>query len=323
MNPIALAIHGGAGTIRAGSMTPEMEASYRATLDLSLRTGHAVLAAGGGSVDAVCAAVQVLEDDPLFNAGKGAVFTHEGRIELDAAVMDGKSGQAGAVAGVTRVRNPVLAARAVMAHTRHVLLIGDGAEQFAASHGMAMVEREYFYTRHRWEQLQQARAAALVRLDHDDESRATLAMGFEAWKTDDKYGTVGAVALDAAGNLAAATSTGGLTNKFYGRVGDSPIIGAGTYADTRVAVSGTGVGEYFMRGLVAHDIAARMKYLKLTLDEAARQTVRETLDQAGGQGGVIAVDAFGNVEFAFNTEGMYRGCMKNDGVARIDIYRAQ
>jgi beta-aspartyl-peptidase (threonine type) len=317
-NPFTLAIHGGAGTIRPADLTPEAEAAYRAGLARALEAGRSVLQRDGTALDAVCAAVQALEDDPLFNAGKGAVFTHEGKVELDAAVMDGATGQAGAVAGVGRIKSPVLAARAVMEKTRHVLLIGAGAEQFAAAHGIELVEPDYFHTDHRWAQLQKAKAEAALVLDHDG---AGPAMSFEAWKTDDKFGTVGAVARDRAGRLAAATSTGGLTNKFYGRVGDSPIIGAGTYADARVAVSGTGVGEFFMRGLLAYDIAARMAYRGAALDEAAREAVEEALTAKGGQGGVIAVDAHGNVAFRFNTAGMYRGQVKEGGAAQVAIHR--
>ncbi len=317
-NTFSLAIHGGAGTIRASDLTPETEAAHRAGLMRALQAGQAILQADGSALDAVCAAVRELEDDPLFNAGKGAVFTHEGKIELDAAVMDGAGGQAGAVAGVGRIRNPVLAARAVMEQTRHVLLIGAGAEQFAAAHGIELAEPDYFYTAHRWEQLQKAKAAAAVVLDHDGPPSA---MAFEPWRTDNKFGTVGAVARDRAGCLAAATSTGGLTNKFYGRVGDSPIIGAGTYADNRVAVSGTGVGEFFMRGLLAHDIAARMKYRAAPLGEAVAQALDEALSARGGQGGVIAIDADGNVEFGFNTEGMYRGFVVDGSDPVVAIYR--
>ncbi len=317
-NAFSLAIHGGAGTIRADDLTPESDAAYRAGLARALHAGQAVLQADGSALDAVCAAVRELEDDPLFNAGKGAVFTHEGRIELDAAVMDGATCQAGAVAGVGRIKNPVLAARAVMQQTRHVLLIGSGAEQFAAGHGIELAEPDYFYTAHRWEQLQKAKAAVAVVLDHDG---GRPAMTFEPWRTDNKFGTVGAVARDRMGRLAAATSTGGLTNKFYGRVGDSPIIGAGTYADGHVAVSGTGVGEFFMRALLAHDIAARMKYRDTPLGEAVAQAIEEALSAKGGQGGVIAVDAHGNVEFGFNTEGMYRGYVMDGGEPVIAIYR--
>lgn len=317
-----LAVHGGAGTILRDNMTAEAEAGYRAGITRALEAGHEILAKGGSSLDAVVAAVQAFEDDPLFNAGKGAVFTHEGNIELDAAVMDGKTGLAGAVAGVRTIKNPVVAARVVMEKTKHVLLAGAGAEQFAAEHQLEIVDPSYFHTKARWQQLQLAKSRAQVELDHDSQSKAADATQFEAWQTDNKFGTVGAVAMDAQGNLAAATSTGGLTNKFYGRVGDSPIIGAGTYADNAtVAVSGTGVGEFYMRGLIAYDIAARMKYLNLNLSDAVDQVIHSALDERGGQGGVIAVDNAANVKFGFNTEGMYRGYIKSDGVPVVAIYR--
>lgn len=318
-----IAVHGGAGSIQRDSMTPDEEGRYRAVIARALNAGHQILAGGGASLDAICAAVQVFEDDPLFNAGKGAVLTHDGKIELDAAIMDGKTGKAGAVAGVSTIRNPVMAARAVMERTEHVLLSGAGAEQFAASHQIDMVAPEYFHTEHRLDQLQQAKEHAEIELDHDGGS-GTPSTALARWQTDNKFGTVGAVALDSFGNLAAATSTGGLTNKLYGRIGDSPIIGAGTYADNATAaVSGTGVGEYFIRGLIAYDIAARMKYLGLSLSDAVDQAIVSGLDQRGGQGGVIALDARGNVKFGFNTEGMYRGYMKDDGVPVVLIYKSE
>lgn len=316
-----IAVHGGAGTIRREDMTPEEEEGYRGVITRALHIGHQILAGGGTSLDAVCAAVQIFEDDPLFNAGKGSVFTNDGKIELDAAIMDGKTGNAGAVAGVRTIRNPVIAARAVMDRTKHVLLSGAGAEQFAALHEIETVDPEYFHTERRRDQLQHAQKHAEIQLDHDGKT-GTSSNTLESWQIDNKFGTVGAVALDSFGNLAAATSTGGLTNKLYGRIGDSPIIGAGTYADNgTAAVSGTGVGEYFMRGLIAYDVAARMKYLGLSLSDAVDQVIRCELDQRGGQGGVIALDANGNVKFGFNTEGMYRGYMKDDGVPVVLIYR--
>jgi beta-aspartyl-peptidase (threonine type) len=317
----AIAVHGGAGTIRRADLTSEDEVDYRAVITRALQVGHRILASGGPSLDAVCAAVQVFEDDPLFNAGKGSVFTNDGKIELDAAVMDGKTGKAGAVAGVRTIRNPVIAARAVMENTSHVLLSGAGAERFAALHGIDIVDPEYFHTEHRWDQLHAAQKHAAIQLDHDGATRKSC-IPTEPWQTDNKFGTVGAVALDSLGNLAAATSTGGLTNKLYGRIGDSPIIGAGTYADNATAaVSGTGIGEFFMRGLIAYDVAARMKYLGLSLSDAVDQVIRCELDQRGGQGGVIALDAHGNMKFGFNTEGMYRGYMKDDSAPVVLIYR--
>jgi beta-aspartyl-peptidase (threonine type) len=330
---ITLVVHGGAGTISRSTITPQVEAQYRASLDRALRAGHAVLAKGGTSVDAVVATVKVFEDDPLFNAGKGAVFTHDGKNELDASIMDGKSGQAGAVAGVTTVKNPITAARAVMEKTRHVLLVSRGAEQFASDQKLEIVDPSYFFTQHRWDQLQKAKEKDRIELDHDGKSgsrgadRKQLSAiqeddPFAMWRTDLKFGTVGAVALDQYGNLAAGTSTGGLTNKLYGRVGDSPIIGAGTYADNAtVAVSGTGTGEFFMRGLVAHDIAARMKYRGASVSDAVDETIRSALDAKHGKGGVIALDGKGTVKFGFNTEGMYRGYVKADGKPVVQIYR--
>jgi L-asparaginase / beta-aspartyl-peptidase len=289
-NRIVLVVHGGAGTLSRAVITPEQEAQYRAALERALRTGHAVLASGGSSLDAVVATIQVFEDDPLFNAGKGAVFTNEGRNELDASIMDGKTGLAGAVAGVTTVKNPITAARAVMDRTKHVMLVSGGADAFAKSQGLEIVAPDYFFTQHRWDQLQKAREQDRIELDHDGQGpdnkgfigKKTEADPFAPWMTDNKFGTVGAVALDASGNLAAGTSTGGLTNKRYGRVGDSPIIGAGTYADNAaVAVSCTGTGEFFMRGVVAYDIAARMKYAGASVSDAVNQTVKDALDARG------------------------------------------
>jgi beta-aspartyl-peptidase (threonine type) len=261
----------------------------------------------------------VLEDCPLFNAGKGSVYTHEGRNEMDAAVMDGATGQAGAVAGVVSVRNPILAAQAVMQRSGHVFLMGQGAEAFAHAQGLALEGPEYFHTAHRWQQLQAALAHNQVMLDHDGQRPQGPSV---PEPIDRKFGTVGAVALDAHGHLAAATSTGGMTNKMFGRVGDSPLIGAGTYAcDATAAVSATGAGEFFMRGVVAHDIAARMAYGGLSLAEATQATVREKLDATGGRGGVIALDRQGHYQLAFNTEGMYRGVVQGNGPPQIAIYR--
>ena len=321
---IILVVHGGAGTISRASMTPEREAQYRGGLEHAMKAGYEVLAAGGSSVDAVVATIKVFEDDPLFNAGKGAVFTHEGKNELDAAIMDGKTGLAGAVAGVTTIKNPITAARAVMDKTRHVLLVSAGAEKFAATQKLEIVDPSYFFTQYRWDQLQKAIEKDRIQLDHDGSKPAPAKTSAtpQTWELDHKYGTVGAVALDRYGNLAAGTSTGGLTNKYYGRVGDSPIIGAGTYADNAtVAVSGTGTGEFYMRGLIAYDIAARMKYLKLPVSDAVDQTLKSALDDKHGDGGVIALDAQGNFKFGFNTAGMYRGYVKSDGKPVTFMYR--
>jgi beta-aspartyl-peptidase (threonine type) len=311
-----VAIHGGAGTIDPASMTPEKERAYREALAASLLAGQRVLAAGGTAIDAVVAAVASLEDCPLFNAGRGAVFTSEGRNELDASIMDGATRAAGAVAGVTRIRNPVRAAHAVMTCSRHVMLIGPGAEAFAAEQGLAMVEPAYFHTPERWAQLERARAEGRLELDHDGASRG------DTTSEDKKFGTVGAVARDAHGNLAAATSTGGVTNKQWGRVGDSPVIGAGTWAENATcAVSGTGLGEAFMRCCAAHEVSALMKYKGLSLDAAVTEVATVTVPASGGTGGLIAVDAAGNVAMRFSTMGMYRGQVRGAGEPEVAIYR--
>jgi beta-aspartyl-peptidase (threonine type) len=311
MTEFVLAIHGGAGTLKRGTMTPDQEQQHRTALEQALLAGHAVLQRGGSSLDAVVAATVVLEDCPLFNAGRGSVFTHEGLHEMDAAVMDGKSLSAGAIAGVSAVRNPVLAARRVMEHTQHVLLCGAGAEAFVRDQGIETGETTYFHSPLRWEQLLSVRDSNQSILDHTETPA----------KREHKFGTVGAVALDDAGNLAAATSTGGLTNKRYGRVGDSPIIGQGTYADTQVAVSATGMGEAFMKAMAAYDVAARMKYARVGLAEAAHAVIHESVLRFGGYGGLIAVDQQGNVTLPFNTEGMYRGVIRKDGRPEVEIYQ--
>jgi beta-aspartyl-peptidase (threonine type) len=280
----------------------------------SLMTGHAVLKAGGRSVDAVIAAIVAMEDSPLFNAGKGAVFSHAGRNELDASIMDGETRMAGAVAAVTTVRNPIRAAHAVMTKGAHVMLMGQGAEAFAAEQGVEIVDPSYFYTEFRWNQLQKAIAKDRIVLDHDSDSDTPLP------DENEKHGTVGAVALDRYGNLAAGTSTGGLTNKRYGRVGDSPIIGAGTYADNRsVAVSATGTGEMFIRAAAAFNTAAQVRLQHLSITEAADNTLAE-IAAIGGDGGLIVLDTKGNYAMRFNTKGMYRGVIGNDGIARVGIF---
>jgi beta-aspartyl-peptidase (threonine type) len=291
-----LVLHGGAGVITRDKLTVEREAAVRADLERALRAAHAVLAKGGKSTDAVTAAITILEDSPLFNAGKGAVFTHDGSNELDAAIMDGRARTAGAVTGVRTIKNPILLAKAVMDNGRHVMLIGRGAEEFAATAGIEIVDPSYFRTEERWQQLQQA----LV---------------------EDHFGTVGVVALDQSGGLAAGTSTGGLTNKRYGRVGDSPIIGAGTYADAHCGVSATGHGELFIRYTVARDICARVEYAHESLAQAADDVVMHELVEAKGDGGVIALDAQGHWAMPFNTPGMYRGYITEDGVPHVDIFR--
>ena len=304
--PIAIAIHGGAGTIERAGMTPEMENAYRKVLKQAVTKGHDILEKGGSALDAVEAAVMVMEDSPLFNAGKGAVFTHDGRNELDAAIMDGKTLNAGAVAEVSHIRSPIQLARLVMEKSPHVLLAGAGAEKFAVAQGMTLVDPAYFYTKERWQQLERAQKCA-------DAGEVTL--------IPDKIGTVGAVALDREGNLAAATSTGGMTNKSFGRIGDSPIIGAGTYASNlSCAVSGTGVGEYFIRGTIARDVAALMEMAHLDLQQAADKVIHGKLTQMGGSGGIIALDRAGDIAMPFNTPGMYRAAIDKTGKLQVAIF---
>ncbi len=312
-----LAIHGGAGTIVRSDLTPELEEAYRAALREALEAGYQVLDEGGPSLDAVVAALRTMEESPLFNAGKGAVFTSEGTVELDASIMDGRTRNAGAVSGVKEVRSPITLARLVMEQSPHVMLTGPGAEAFAREHDIEMVSNDFFYTERRRRQLERA------------QQRENAPSGGDALLLDEdreadhhKYGTVGAVALDQAGNLAAGTSTGGMTNKRFGRVGDSPIIGAGTYADNATcAVSATGHGEYFIRGVVAYDVAAMMHYAGLSLTAAANAVVMGRLGELGGTGGIIALDREGNVAMPFNTSGMYRGAIDVEGNVVVKIYR--
>lgn len=301
-----LAIHGGAGTLPRADMGGDKEAKYRAGLSASLDAGYAVLHGGGTSLDAVTQAVTVLEDNPLFNAGLGSVFTLDGHNELDASIMDGSTLNAGAVCGVTHIRNPVQLARTVMEHSEFVMLSGEGAEEFALSRGISLVPRSYFHTVERWRQLE--------RIRDGDTGLSAL--------TISHVGTVGAVALDGGGRLAAATSTGGMTGKRYHRIGDSPIIGAGTYADDRsCAVSATGHGEVFIRAAVAHDICSRMRFGGRTLEAAVREVVLGELVELRGEGGVIAIDRRGEISMEFNSEGMFRGCRRSGEGARIAIYR--
>ncbi|WP_244907520.1 isoaspartyl peptidase/L-asparaginase family protein [Nitrosomonas aestuarii] len=316
--PIRLVIHGGAGLIKRDKLTPEREQAFMQVLTQSLNVGHAVLAAGGSSIDAVIAAIVEMEDSPLFNAGKGAVFSHEARNELDASIMDGAARMAGSVAGVTTIRNPIRAAHAVMTKSPHVMLIGQGAEAFAAEQGLAIVDSSYFFTRHRWNQLQKAVAKEYIALDHDIESDS---LDPDPLSDDnEKHGTVGAVALDCYGNLAAGTSTGGLTNKRFGRVGDTPLIGAGTYADNRsVAVSATGTGEMFIRSAAAFNTAAQVRLQNKSIAEAADNTLAE-IAAIGGDGGLIVLNTQGDYAMRFNTSGMYRGVISNDGTARVDVF---
>ncbi len=301
-----MAIHGGAGTLPRSEMSAAQEQHYRAALAEALDVGYSLLARGGSSMDAVTRAVAVLEDCPLFNAGHGAVFTHDGQNELDASVMDGTARRAGAVTGVTHVRNPVELARAVMEHSEYVMLSGAGAEEFALVRGFKLVPRSYFHTAARWSQLERIRSG--------DSALSPL--------TISHVGTVGAVATDGHGRVAAATSTGGMTGKRFGRIGDSPIIGAGTYADDRsCAVSATGHGEMFIRAAVAHDISARVRYGKRSLAQAVREVVLEELPALGGEGGVIAIDPEGVIVMEFNVEGMFRASRAAGGEPAVHIYR--
>jgi len=299
----AIAIHGGAGTILKSSMTPEQDALYRTKLAEAVEIGYTILEKGGTSLDAVEAVVQRLEDDSLFNAGKGSVFNSEGKVELDASIMDGNTLKAGAVAALHHVKNPIRLARTVMEHSDHVFLIGDGAEKFAKEHSIELVDDAYFFTEARWQSLQKAKAK-------------------ESLTEKEKHGTVGAVALDQHGNLAAATSTGGMTNKKFGRIGDSPIIGAGTYADNETcAISATGHGEYFIRAVVAHDIASLMRYKGLSLQVAAEEVVMKKLTKLGGTGGLVAIDRNANIAMPFNTDGMYRAYKVHGGNTFVAIYK--
>jgi beta-aspartyl-peptidase (threonine type) len=316
----AMVIHGGAGTILKKNMTPAKEKAYTAALTQALQAGYAKLQAGSSSLDAVEAAIHVLEDNPLFNAGKGAVFTHDGKNEMDAAIMDGKTLGAGSVAGVSTIRNPISAARAVMEKSEHVMMAGRGAEQFAQQAGLTIVDPKYFYTEERWKGLKEAIKEDSIKskLDHSH-NKPQQKLG--TINHDYKFGTVGAVALDNNGNLAAGTSTGGMTNKRYGRIGDAPIIGAGTYANNQtVAISCTGWGEFYIRNVVAHDLSALMEYAGLSVEEAGNAVIKKVGD-LGGDGGLIALDKYGNMAMPFNTEGMYRGTITKEGKIEIHIYK--
>ncbi len=305
-NNFSIAIHGGAGTILRSTMTPELQAQYEGGLERALDAGYSILEAGGSSLDAVEAAVAVMEDFPLFNAGKGAVFNNVGGHEMDAAIMFGKGLEAGAACGVSHIKNPVKLARAIMEHSGHVILCGAGAEQFAKLQNIAFEDDAYFYTEQRHKQWQEALKEDRVQLDHSDK----------------KFGTVGAVALDKEGNLAAATSTGGMTNKKFGRVGDSPVPGAGTYANNNTcAVSCTGHGELFLRCVVAYDISCLIEYKGLSLKDACDIVVYDKLVKIGGEGGLIAIDKKGNIEMPFNSDGMYRACRSSEGRMEVKIYK--
>ncbi len=321
-SPVAvIAIHGGAGAITRKAMSAEKERLYLQALEDIVSSGQAILAAGGSAIDAVTEAVRLLEECPYFNAGTGAVFTHQGTHELDACIMDGRTLDAGAISCVSHIRNPILTARKVMEQSPHVMFTGEGAETFAREHGQEMVAADFFYTQDRFDQLQRALKTDGVMLDHDG---ATLnaSISDDPIDPDRKFGTVGAVALDLMGNLAAATSTGGMTNKQAGRVGDTPIIGAGCYASNNtVAISSTGTGEVFMRTVAAYDVAALIEYAGLTLEQATDKVVMEKLVALEGSGGMIAIDRFGNVRLPFNSEGMYRGFGYVGKAPEVGIYR--
>ncbi|MBO9593514.1 MAG: isoaspartyl peptidase/L-asparaginase [Niabella sp.] len=316
-----MVIHGGAGTIKKQFMTPEKEKAYTDALTEALQNGYKLIKEGKPSTDAVQAAINIMENSPLFNAGKGAVFTHDGRNELDASIMDGQTLKAGAVAGVTNIKNPINAARAVMEKSEHVMMVGRGAEQFAAANGCDTVPASYFFTQERWDQLQRTikteekgRAAF-----NDMDPRKSRIYGIS--DKDKKFGTVGAVALDKNGNLAAGTSTGGMTNKKYGRVGDSPIIGAGTYCNNATAgISCTGWGEYYIREVAANRMSSLIELKKLSVRDAAKQVIAE-IGKMGGDGGIIGLDRSGNVAMEFNTSGMYRGTVDEKGNITIYIYK--
>ncbi|MEO7962056.1 MAG: isoaspartyl peptidase/L-asparaginase [Ginsengibacter sp.] len=314
MKKISIAIHGGAGTIVKDDMTPELETAYRQALQEALDAGYGVLENGGTAVNAVKAAVVVLEDNPLFNAGKGSVFTKKGLNEMDAAIMDGYSLNAGAIAGVRNIRNPVELAEEVMLHSGHVFLSGKGANDFAIKQGIKLEPDDYFYSEYRYDQWREIRDSDLYQLDHKNDTLVGL-------MKDKKFGTVGAVACDEEGNIAAATSTGGMTNKRYGRIGDSPMIGVGTYANNKTcAVSCTGHGEIFIKAVAAYDVSCLMEYKNLSLQEACEEVVLKKLVAMNGEGGLIGIDSSGNVAMVFNSAGMYRATKNNSGENVVAIY---
>jgi beta-aspartyl-peptidase (threonine type) len=314
MNKFSIAIHGGAGTIMKEDITPELEAAYRNALQESLEAGYGILANGGSASKAVKTAVMVMEDNELFNAGKGSVFTKEGLHEMDAAIMDGRTLNAGAIAGVRNIRNPVELAEAVMLHSGHVFLCGEGAKEFAIKQGMKLEPDEYFYSAFRYDQWRRIRDSDDYQLDHENGKHPPF-------MKDKKFGTVGAVACDKEGNLSAATSTGGMTNKSFGRIGDSPMIGAGTYANNKTcAVSCTGHGEIFIKAVAAYDVSCLMEYKNLSLQQACEELVLKKLVALRGDGGLIAVDPAGNISMVFNSAGMYRGSRSSSGEDMIAIY---
>ena len=318
-NPVAMVIHGGAGTIQRELMTPEVEAEYREILARAIRAGHSILLGGGSSRDAVIASINIMEDSPLFNAGHGAVLNHDGNVELDASIMEGRTFNAGAVAALTRIKNPINLANAVLEHSPHVMLAGAGAEVFAEQQGFAFVTNDYLKTERRQRQLERVLAEeGGVALSEDPSDRVV-----EKYRADEKkFGTVGAVAIDQRGDIAAGTSTGGMTNKRFGRIGDAPIIGAGTYADNNsCGISATGHGEYFIRAAVASDICARLAYKRLSLQQAADEVVMDKLVEMGGSGGVVGVDKEANVAFSFNSSGMYRASIDKHGTLVVQIFK--
>ena len=311
VNQYAIVIHGGAGTILKKYLSPEKEQAIKETLEQAIKVGHTILKSGGSSREAVVKTIQVLEDSPLFNAGKGAVFTHQETIELDASIMDGKTLNAGASAGTTSVKNPISLAQMIMENSPHVMMVGKGAEAFAQSQNLELVEPEYFKTKTRLEALKKVKAK--------ENSTASF---YDPVISNSKYGTVGCVALDLEGNITAGTSTGGMTNKRFGRVGDVPVIGAGTYANNATCgVSGTGWGEFFIRATVAHDISALMEYKGLSLQQAAHEVIQKKVPMMGGNGGIIAIDKYGNIVMDFNTSGMYRASMTDKGALYVGIYK--
>lgn len=320
VNEFAIVIHGGAGTIKKENMTPELELAYNDKLAEAIKVGHEILKNGGDAMDAVEATIRIMEDSPLFNAGKGAVFTHDGTNSLDASFMDGKTLNAGAVAGISMVKNPISLARKVMTNSEHVMLSGAGGDAFAKAlndPAIEIVPNSYFFTQNRYDGLQR-----VLKAEADKDPQAAVLQLQDAFTKDSKYGTVGCVALDKKGNIAAGTSTGGMTNKKYGRIGDAPIIGSGTYANNATCgVSSTGHGEYFIRAQVAYDISALMEYKGLTLEEATETVVQKKLVDLGGTGGVVALDHLGNISMNFNTPGMYRAMMNDKGELVVGMYK--
>jgi L-asparaginase / beta-aspartyl-peptidase len=316
----ALVIHGGAGTIKKDDSNPEKQAKYERAIDTALQIGNVILANNGTALNAVEASIKYLENNPLFNAGKGAVFTNDAKHELDASIMDGSNLSAGSIAGVTNIKNPITTARAVMEKSKHVMLTGKGAEQFAKEQGHELVPNSYFSTKERLEGLKRLRAAEKAKLD-STKKMAYQQIDFKGYATE-KYGTVGAVALDNFGNIAAGTSTGGMTNKKYGRVGDAPIIGAGTYANNNTCgISCTGWGEYFIRLVMAKSVSDLMQYKGLPIDEAAKEMIQIQLPNLGGDGGLVGLDKNGNITMQFNSTGMYRGYIKGNGEKFIAIFK--